>query len=152
MVHDSFYVADPLLLEEYGFGELDRKSSVLNLILNNLQELSRKFELVVVEPLPEAGWNVPMLLSKQAMLEWGGEYNSLPLSLYLERTESFRSIFILMTVPYTLWRLVIFFASRLLVYLSFPGMAINFTRMMIIPLKLSVGKLRKSFCSQLKIS
>ena len=44
-------------------------------------------------PVPEAGWNIPMLLSKQSMLEWGDDYSSLPFSLYSERTEGFRSIF-----------------------------------------------------------
>ena len=60
-------VMDDERLSKSRWDSEERKERVLTLYEQRIQELSERFNVVLVAPIPEAGWNVPEHVAKQLL-------------------------------------------------------------------------------------
>ncbi|SPF79011.1 O-acetyltransferase OatA [Aliiroseovarius pelagivivens] len=66
----------------------------IDLLRTKLEELSKRFNLVLVDPIPEAGWNVPELIAKRMYFEGRADQTlTTPYSVYVERTKLLAKMF-----------------------------------------------------------
>lgn len=82
------------------FGDEARQRRVLRGYQQEAEKISDDFKLVWLEPVPEAGWNVPSVLARRAMLgAYLGEPLSTPYDAYLTRTQKVRDTIAGMSNP-----------------------------------------------------
>lgn len=66
----------------------------LDLLRSKLEDLAARFNLVLVEPIPEAGWSVPELIAKRMYFEGSDDQSlSTPYAAYAARTNALLSMF-----------------------------------------------------------
>jgi len=53
----------------FGHTDNQRRQRATNVFIESLKNLSKEFRLVVIDPIPEAGWNVPQIAFKQSIFE-----------------------------------------------------------------------------------
>lgn len=69
-------------------------SSQLDLFQAKLEGLAERFKLVLVEPIPEAGWNVPELIAKRMFFQGSDDQSlSTDYNAYTKRTQSLLAMF-----------------------------------------------------------
>lgn len=69
-------------------------SGQLDLLRSKLEGLAARFNLVLVEPIPEAGWSVPELIAKRMYFEGSDDPSlSTPYAAYAARTNALLSMF-----------------------------------------------------------
>lgn len=75
---------------------VDRIQSVLNRYRSDIQELTKRFNVVVFTPTPEVGWDVPNYYSKQIMFSSADRQSEISIShsyhSYLERSRLFNDM------------------------------------------------------------
>ena len=75
-----------------GQSDLDRRVRVLAGIEEQLRALTAEFDVIVIGPIPEAGWNVPAMLARRALRGSNGVLST-SYEAYLARTEELRKTF-----------------------------------------------------------
>lgn len=75
------------------WNDAERRLRVLSIYEQGIRELARKFNVVLVYPVPEAGWNVPSQAFKTAYFSNGGTTLTTSYSAYLERTKEVNALF-----------------------------------------------------------
>jgi peptidoglycan/LPS O-acetylase OafA/YrhL len=88
----------PVFIDEIGsknskLEDETRKKRVLGLFRKRIMELSQNFNVVLVQPVPEAGWDVPKTGMKLARKSKGNVTLSTLRSAYDKRTHSVRKVF-----------------------------------------------------------
>lgn len=71
----------------------NRKGRVLSQIESDIRQLATEFNIVLVDPIPEAGWDVPLLGFKRAQFGRGGTGLSTKLDFYIEDTADIRALY-----------------------------------------------------------
>jgi hypothetical protein len=71
----------------------DRPQRVLDAYDREIRELARKFAVVLVNPFPDAGWNVPERTLRLTVLQKNAAHVTTPLDAYLARTHTVREVF-----------------------------------------------------------
>ncbi|SON57016.1 O-acetyltransferase OatA [Hartmannibacter diazotrophicus] len=74
-------------------GEADRRSRVLRRYEEGIMEMARRFHLVLVDPIPEAGWDVPNLVARRIMYGEGTAPLTTSLARYRERASDVLALF-----------------------------------------------------------
>jgi hypothetical protein len=78
------------------YNSVDRIEGVLNRYRSDIQELTKKFNVVVFTPTPEVGWYVPKYYSKQIMFNSAERQSGISIShsyhSYLERSRLFNDM------------------------------------------------------------
>jgi len=79
---------------DFGMGGDDaRRSRVISAYEEKIREIAKKFKVVLVYPIPEAGWNVPSYALKEAYLHQGHIDITTSYSLYKKRTHDVAALF-----------------------------------------------------------
>ena len=103
-----------------GQSDFDRRKRVLEGIREQLSELTTEFDVILVGPIPEAGWKVPAMLARRALRGSEGILST-SYALYLNRTKDLRGAFATSTNA-RLHRLQM---SEVLCDLQVPGRCLN---------------------------
>lgn len=70
-----------------------RQARLLEAYENNIRQLSREFNIVIVNPIPEAGWDVPNQISKRILFNVGDENLDTSYIVYKERSKEVINLF-----------------------------------------------------------
>jgi peptidoglycan/LPS O-acetylase OafA/YrhL len=73
--------------------ERSRRMRVLEAYESRIRELAQRFKVVLVYPVPEAGWNVPAQAFRLAVLQGGAPTLSTSYVRYLDRTAEINDLF-----------------------------------------------------------
>ena len=73
------------VLETPAPGAPGRKARVLEALPDRIADLAQAFDIVLVDPVPEAGWSVPQVLAKQVLFDGAQSALSTDKARYVER-------------------------------------------------------------------
>ncbi len=76
-----------------GGNDAARQARVLAELERQLRSLAQRFRIVLVEPIPEAGWDAPTMLFKQRVFSGNSGDVTTPLARYQARTRTVMALF-----------------------------------------------------------
>lgn len=80
-------------------GTAGRYDRVLQALPARIDALAQEFDIVLVEPIPEAGWNVPQMLAKKALFQGASADLSTDATRYGDRADPVLAAFDQITAP-----------------------------------------------------